>query len=112
MCFRREPSTGASDRELLERYVERGDAAAFGVLMRRDGPLVFNISRKLLRDSQDVEDAVQATFLVLIRKARCLRLDESLGPWISTVAYRVASRAGGADEEEQIRAEQRGDLRT
>ncbi len=85
--------TGASDRELLERYVERGDAAAFGVLMRRHGPLVFNISRKLLRNSQDVEDAFQATFLVLIRKARCLRLGESLGPWISTVAYRVASRA-------------------
>jgi RNA polymerase sigma factor (sigma-70 family) len=91
--FREGTLTGASDRELMERYVEQRDAAAFGVLMRRHGPLVFNISRKLLRDSQDVEDAFQATFLVLIRKASSLRVGESLGPWISTVAYRVASRA-------------------
>ncbi len=84
---------GASDRLLLDQFLNRRDDAAFESLLRRHGPLVLNICRKLLRDDHEVEDAFQATFLVLVRKAGSLRFEESLAPWISTVAYRVAARA-------------------
>lgn len=84
---------GTSDCLLLEQFVTRRDDAAFEALLRRHGPLVLNICRKLLHDAHEVEDAFQATFLVLVRRAGSLRSDESLAPWISTVAYRVASRA-------------------
>lgn len=81
-----------SDRDLLTGFVERGDEAAFEALLRRHGPLVLNVCRKRLSDTHDLEDAFQATFLVLARNARSLRVGESLAPWLSTVAYRVASR--------------------
>jgi len=83
----------ASDRELLAEFQSRRDEAAFEALVGRYGRLVLNIGRKLLHDAGDVEDAFQATFLVLVRKPPRLRVGESLGPWISTVAYRVAARA-------------------
>ena len=85
--------SAASDRELLDLFAKRRDEAAFDVLMTRYGRLVLNVGRKLLHDPRDVEDAFQATFLVLIRKPPRLRVGDSLGPWLSTVAYRVAARA-------------------
>jgi RNA polymerase sigma factor (sigma-70 family) len=84
---------GLSDRQILERFVERHDEAAFEGLMVRHGPMVLNVCRQLLRDPHDVEDAFQAVFLVLIRKARGIRIEGSLGPWIYAVANRVAARA-------------------
>ncbi len=86
--------TGHSDRSLLARFAE-GDAAAFEALLLRHGPHVLNICRKLLADRHEVEDAFQATFLVLVRSARSIRTagDGSLSPWLCTVAYRVAQRA-------------------
>src|SRR5689334_15050293 len=84
--------SAASDRELLDEFARRRDEAAFDVLMTRYGRLVLNVGRKLLCDPGDVEDAFQATFLVLVRKPPHLRVGESLGPWMSTVAYRVAAR--------------------
>jgi RNA polymerase sigma factor (sigma-70 family) len=85
--------TGASDRQILERFVDRRDEAAFEVLVARHGPMVFNVCRQLVRDQHDVEDAFQAVFLVLIRKAASIRVEGSLGPWLYTVANRVAARA-------------------
>ncbi|APW62372.1 RNA polymerase sigma factor [Paludisphaera borealis] len=85
--------SAASDRELLDEFARRRDDAAFEVLLTRYGRLVLNLGRKLLHDPRDVEDAFQATFLVLVRKPPRLRVGESLGPWMSTVAYRVAARA-------------------
>ena len=82
----------ASDRELLAEFQSRRDEAAFEAIVSRYGRLVLNVGRKILHDPRDVEDAFQATFLVLIRRPPRLRVGESLGPWISTVAYRVAAR--------------------
>jgi RNA polymerase sigma factor (sigma-70 family) len=85
--------TGLSDRQILERFVDRRDEAAFEALMVRHGPMVLNVCRRLLRDPHDVEDAFQAVFLVLVRKARGIRVEGSLGPWLYTVSNRVAARA-------------------
>jgi RNA polymerase sigma factor (sigma-70 family) len=85
--------TGLSDRQILERFVDRHDEAAFEALVIRHGPMVLNVCRQLLRDPHDVEDAFQAVFLVLVRKARGVRVEGSLGPWLYTVAHRVAARA-------------------
>ena len=85
--------TGLSDRQMLERFVDRRDEAAFELLVARHGPMVFNVCRQLLRDPHDVDDAFQAVFLVLVRKAGAIRLEGSLGPWLHAVAHRIAARA-------------------
>ena len=84
---------GLDDGPLLDRYVRNGDDAAFEALVRRHGRAVHSVCRRLLRDRHDAEDAFQATFLVLARKAPSLRRVEPLTPWLIGVAYRVASKA-------------------
>ena len=83
--------TGLSEGQLLRRFAA-GDGGAFEVLVTRHGPMVLGVCRRVLRDRRDVEDAFQATFLVLLRKAGTLRDGERLGPWLHGVAYRVAAR--------------------
>jgi RNA polymerase sigma factor (sigma-70 family) len=88
--------TGLTDGQLLERFATHGDEAgesAFAALMDRHGPMVLRVCGGLLRDPNDAEDAFQATFLVLARKARSLRVRDTLGPWLYGVAHRVATRA-------------------
>jgi len=80
----------ASDRELLNRFVDAGDEAAFTVLIERHGPVVLGVCRRSLRNLHDAEDACQATFLVLTRKAASVRKAASLGSWLHGVACRVA----------------------
>jgi RNA polymerase sigma factor (sigma-70 family) len=82
---------GSSDRELLERFVEAKDEGAFTVLIERHGPMVLGICRRALANSHDAEDACQATFLVLARKAASVRKKTSLGSWLHGVACRVAA---------------------
>jgi RNA polymerase sigma factor (sigma-70 family) len=82
-----------SDGQLLERFIARGDAEAFSALMQRHGPLVLTVCRRVLQHEQDTEDAFQATFLVLVRRAASIAKRESLGSWLHGVAYRVAVRA-------------------
>ena len=87
---------GLGDAELLKRFTSSvGPAAeqAFEALLGRHGPMVLGVCRHILRRPQDVDDAFQATFLVLVKKARSIRVDESLGPWLYGVAYRTAIRA-------------------
>jgi RNA polymerase sigma factor (sigma-70 family) len=84
---------GLSDRQILERFVDRRDETAFEGLIVRHGPMVLNVCRQLLRDPHDVEDAFQTVFLVLVRKARGVRVEGSLGPWLYAVANRTAARA-------------------
>lgn len=82
-----------SDAELLERFVTGQDGSAFAALMARHGPMVFGVCRRLLRHSQDAEDAFQATFLILVRKAASIGQSELVGNWLYGVAMRVATRA-------------------
>src|SRR5436305_10903147 len=81
------------DAELLERFLHGRDAAAFELLVWRYGPLVLGVCRKVLRQAEDAEDAFQATFLLLARKAGSIGKRTSVGSWLYKVAYRVALHA-------------------
>ncbi len=91
--FRGETVSGLSEWQLLERYLEHRDEAAFEALVSRHGPMVLGVCRRMLGDPADVEDAFQATFLVLVRRARQLGPRDAIGPWLYGVAARVALRA-------------------
>lgn len=81
-----------SDRELLRRFAVQRDADAFELLVRRHGPMVLSVCRRMLRDPHAADDAFQATFMLLVRKAASLREPERLGNWLYGVAYRIALR--------------------
>ncbi len=83
---------GLSDRLLLERFISQRDEAAFETLFWRYGPMVLAVCRRLL-PAADVEDAFQATFLVLVRKAASIARGDAIGAWLYRVAYRIALRA-------------------
>ncbi len=86
-------TAGQSDGELLHQYCAAGDESAFAVLVARHGPMVLAVCRNVLRDESDAEDAFQAVFLVLVRRAGSIRVDRSLGGWLHGVAFKVALRA-------------------
>jgi RNA polymerase sigma factor (sigma-70 family) len=81
------------DAQLLERFAAARDEAAFELLAGRHGPMVLGVCRRVLGDAHEAEDACQATFLVLARKAASAARHPSAGGWLHTVAYRVALRA-------------------
>jgi RNA polymerase sigma factor (sigma-70 family) len=78
------------DRELLDRFLSRRDEAAFAALVHRHGPMVLAACRRALRDPNDAEDACQATFVILSRKAAAIRKPDALVSWLHGVAVRVA----------------------
>jgi RNA polymerase sigma factor (sigma-70 family) len=83
---------GFADEELLGYFLDRRDESAFEVLMHRHGPMVLDVCRGVLGGGADVEDAFQATFLILAQKAASVRKAPSLGSWLHGVAYRVSLR--------------------
>ncbi len=91
--FRHGSVAGAPDQELLARFADHRDGLAFAALVERHGPMVLGVCRRILGDSYAAEDAFQATFLILVRKAGAVRVDQSLGRWLYTVTRRVALRA-------------------
>jgi RNA polymerase sigma factor (sigma-70 family) len=85
--------TDGGDGESLTRFVRQRDEAAFAALMARHGPMVLALCRRVLRHEQDAEDAFQATFLVLARRAGAIRQQQSVAGWLARVAYRIALSA-------------------
>jgi RNA polymerase sigma factor (sigma-70 family) len=83
----------ASDRELVDCFVADRDDTAFAVLFRRHGPMVHSLCRRVLGNEQEADDAFQATFLVLARKAHSLRAQDTISSWLYGVAYRTALKA-------------------
>ena len=124
--LRRVALTGhGDDTHLLQRFARDGDEAAFQRLILLHGPMVLGLCQRLLRHEQDAEDAFQATFLTLARKATTISNKESLASWLYKVAYRVACRArtpeltnrmavldrtGAKDEAEDVGSDLRGIL--
>jgi RNA polymerase sigma factor (sigma-70 family) len=86
-------AAGVADARLLERFADDGDESAFELLVWRHGPMVLGVCGRLLRNAHDAEDAFQATFLALARKAGSVGRRGSVGGWLYRVAYRVALEA-------------------
>jgi RNA polymerase sigma factor (sigma-70 family) len=86
-----------TDSQLLRRFAAGRDEGAFEALLLRHGPLVLGICRRLLRDAHIAEDAFQATFLILAKKAGTIRRQESLAAWLYRVAVNVSRTAARAD---------------
>ncbi len=81
------------DEQLLERFLLEREEAAFALLVQRHGPLVLAVCRRQLHSEQDAEDAFQATFLILVRRAAAIGKRQSVRSWLHGVAWRVAARA-------------------
>src|SRR5579871_4762478 len=99
-----------SDRQLLEAFAEHHDPAAFEALVQRHGPLVLGICRRVLQDAHDADDAFQATFLVLARKAGSIRRQEAVGSWLCGTAYRIALKARAAAGRRREQERQAGEM--
>src|SRR6059058_3723090 len=79
-------AAGTPDAHLLQRYLTDRDESAFAELVRRHGPMVHGVCRRVLTNAHDVEDAFQATFLILSHKAASIRNGDSLAAWLHGVA--------------------------
>ncbi len=101
---------GLTDGALLERFLSgkgRGAELAFEALVSRHGPMVWGVCRRALANPTDADDAFQATFLILVRRANSIRVDDSLGRWLYGVSRRVAAKAR-ADRDRRRRRESGG----
>jgi RNA polymerase sigma factor (sigma-70 family) len=91
--FRSGSVAGLTEGQLLDRFVRDRDDTAFEAIVARHGAMVLGVCRANLRDPNDIDDAFQATFLVLVKKANSLHHRDLLGPWLHGVAHRVSRRA-------------------
>src|SRR5438445_3916328 len=97
---------GLSDGQLLEDFVRRRDEAALAVLVRRHGPMVWGVCRRVLRNLHDAEDAFQATFLVLVRKAASVVPRQMVANWLYGVAHQTALKARATTVKRRAREKQ------
>src|SRR5713226_8552398 len=95
-----------TDGELLECFVSRKETAALEALVRRHGPMVWGVCRRILRNHHDAEDAFQATFLVLVRKAASVVPREMVANWLYGVARTTALRANAVAAKRRLRERQ------
>ncbi len=101
---------GLTDGQLLECFLHCHDEAAFEAIVRRHGPMVMGVCRRLLRHDQDAEDAFQATFLVLVRKAAAIASRELLANWLYGVAVNTARKARAVAAKRRGRERQVSDM--
>jgi RNA polymerase sigma factor (sigma-70 family) len=99
-----------TDGQLLERYVTRQDEEAFTSLVERHGRMVLNVCRRVLPEAYDAEDAFQATFLVLVRRAAALDRRGSIAHWLHTVAYHISIRARADAARRRVQERQVADM--
>jgi DNA-directed RNA polymerase specialized sigma24 family protein len=92
-----------TDGQLIERFAKNQDQAAFSCLVRRHGSMVLGVCRRVLGDAHLAEDAFQATFLVLVRRAATLNKSKPLGGWLYTVAQRVATKGRALANSQRLR---------
>jgi Sigma-70 region 2 len=100
---------GMTDGELLSRFLSGRDEDAIAALVRRHGPMVWGVCRRLLRSHHDAEDAFQATFLVLVQKAATLPDRETVGNWLYGVALPDGGEDAGPDRQAGRAGEAGGD---
>jgi RNA polymerase sigma factor (sigma-70 family) len=101
---------GLTDEQLLKDYLARRDESALAALVRRHGPMVWGVCRRLLRNYHDAEDAFQATFLVLVRKAASIASPELLANWLYGVAHQTALKARATAAKRGARERQVGEM--
>lgn len=99
-----------SDAHLVERFLTLGDEVAFEMLLERHGPMVLGVCRRLLHDSHQIDDAFQATFLVLVRRANTIARRDSVGSWLHGVARRVALRVRSRSARQQACEKARAEM--
>jgi RNA polymerase sigma factor (sigma-70 family) len=100
---------GPSDSQLLEAFLVRRDEVAFEALLHRHGPMVLGVCQRVLRNVHDAEDALQATFLVLARKASSIRSRQVVSSWLYGVAYRTAMKARVMNARRRTKERQAGE---
>src|SRR5262245_3692434 len=101
----------APDAQLLDRFARAGEEAPFAVLVRRHGPMVWSVSRRVLPNLHDAEDVFQATFLLLARKAGSIRKAGAVGSWLHGVAHRLALKVRVQQARRQAREKRAADRR-
>ncbi len=105
---RRQEVAGLTDGELLECFIARRDESAFEALLRRHAPMVLGVCRRTLRHEADAEDAFQATFLVLVRKAGTIRPRTLVGNWLYGVARTTALKAKAMRSKRRVKEKTAG----
>src|SRR5260370_4009623 len=105
-----EPGRGLTDGQLLARFVAGRDEDSFATLLRRHGPMVFGVCRRVLHNAHDAEDAFQATFLILARKAAAVVKRDSVRAYLYAVAYHTALEAARAIARRRAREKPMKDL--
>src|SRR6202166_4060188 len=101
---------GLTDGQLLEDYISRRDEEALAALVRRHGPMVWGVCRRVLWNHHDAEDAFQATFLVLVRRAASIASRELLANWLYGVAHQTALKARATAARRRARERQVTDM--
>src|SRR2546425_1500089 len=102
----RQDAPGLADDDLLKLYLQQREEAAFEALVRRHGPMVLGVCQRVLHNAHDAEDAFQATFLVLVRKAASIVPRDRVGNWLYGVAHRTALKAKGDAARRRAREQQ------